>query len=391
MAQGSQRPSTDNVILVVDDEEEVLTSLRCLLEREGHRVLTAESGERAIALLKQHDIHLLLVDYFMPHMSGEDLIRHIRAFDPYVQIILQTGHSGKKPASQMMAALDIQGYHDKGDGPGKLLLWVNVGLKAFRSISKLRERERERSEIIANASHELRSPLSVMCGFADLLLDSSFGPMPEEARRPLRALKESTSRLNKLVGNFLLHAKLEARAMQANRTWVPILGIAQELRALGSFLLDGTDVEFTVDLHQAPGGVLTDGALVRTILHNLIDNAVKFTRSGAISVRVGQDGDTVRLAVQDTGIGIAPENQELIFEPFRQVDGSTTRTHGGVGLGLALSRKLARLLGGDLEVDSELGVGSTIVLTLPATDAIARPVNECPAPQPAARCQTQAA
>src|SRR5438552_1583516 len=111
MARKSSMPPSGHTILVVDDQEEVLISARRLLEREGHHVLTAESGARALELFKECDVHLLLVDYFMPRMTGEQLIREIRKFDPYVQIILQTGYAGDKPARQMMAELEIQGYH----------------------------------------------------------------------------------------------------------------------------------------------------------------------------------------------------------------------------------------------------------------------------------------
>src|ERR1043166_7918348 len=126
MARKQVRPRSGHTILVVDDQEEVLESLRSLLKREGHEVLTAASGEGALEVFKEHEVHLLLVDYFMPRMNGEELIREIRKFDPYVQIILQTGYSGEKPASKMITELDIQGYHDKADGPEKLLLWVRV-------------------------------------------------------------------------------------------------------------------------------------------------------------------------------------------------------------------------------------------------------------------------
>jgi CheY-like chemotaxis protein len=97
MARLQQRAHSGHTILVVDDEEEVLHSLQSLLEREGHRVLTADSGERALALLKEHDVHLILLDYVMPHMNGARVVREIRTFDPLVQIILQTGFSGQRP------------------------------------------------------------------------------------------------------------------------------------------------------------------------------------------------------------------------------------------------------------------------------------------------------
>ena len=140
MARRSIVPQSDQTILVVDDQEETLTSVSNLLEREGHHVLTAPSAERALALFKQHEIDLLLVDYMMPRVSGADLVREIRTLDPFVQIILQTGYAGEQPPRATIADLDVQGYHDKAEGPEKLLLWVDAGLKVNRLIKGFRRR-----------------------------------------------------------------------------------------------------------------------------------------------------------------------------------------------------------------------------------------------------------
>jgi signal transduction histidine kinase len=131
LGSGSRR-----TILVVDDQEDARVSTRTLLEREGHRVLAAASAEEALAMMKQREVDLLLVDYFMPGGAGEQLVRQVRAFDPFVQIILQTGCGGEKPPRDILAQLDIQGYHDKAEGSEKLLLWVDVGLQALQRLEQ---------------------------------------------------------------------------------------------------------------------------------------------------------------------------------------------------------------------------------------------------------------
>src|SRR5690606_36417659 len=124
---------TGHTILVIDDSPDILESSRQLLEREGHRVLTAPDGPTGIATAEREHPHLILCDYFMPGMTGEEVVRRVREKDRLVQIILATGYAGEKPARVIRRQLDIQGYHDEGDGAERLLLWVDSALKAYRS------------------------------------------------------------------------------------------------------------------------------------------------------------------------------------------------------------------------------------------------------------------
>ncbi len=137
-------------ILIVDDQEEALTSAKLLLEREGHHVLTATSGEEALALFQPGRIELVILDYFMPSMNGEELVQQIRMIDEDVQIVLQTGYAGEKPPREMLRLLDIQGYHDKSEGPDRLLLWVDVALKASTQLKRVRALEQLRIELLAD-------------------------------------------------------------------------------------------------------------------------------------------------------------------------------------------------------------------------------------------------
>ncbi len=134
----SQNSQTGHTILVVDDDNTILITLAQLLQLEGHSVLTASGGIEALRLTKEHEIHLMLLDYFMPDMNGEEVVREVRKFDRNVQIVLQTGYSSERPARQMLRDLEIQGYHDKSEGPEKLLVWVDAALKAYRHARALR-------------------------------------------------------------------------------------------------------------------------------------------------------------------------------------------------------------------------------------------------------------
>jgi len=365
MPRRSRRADSGYTILVVDDQLDTTESVKALLELEGHRVRTASSGSEALDLLQKTEVHLVIVDYLMPRMTGAEFVERLRCLDPYVQIILQTGYAGDNPPRALLAELDIQGYHDKGDGPERLLLWVDVGLKAHRMITELRERERLQSEIVANCSHEFRTPLNIIGGYAELMRSGDFGPMPEPALAPLTAIADASRALFELVTDFLGYAKVEAGVLDSATTALPIATLGAEMQRLGEVLLEHKPVRFTLDLAGAPAEITTDTVKLRTILRNLIGNAAKFTAEGEITLRIRAADDATLFAVCDTGCGIRDADQAVIFEPFRQADGSMTRRYGGVGLGLALARKMARLLGGDLAVESAVGVGSTFTFRLP--------------------------
>lgn len=368
------RPHDGPTTLVVDDQESALQSTRALLEREGHRIFTCTTGDEALRLLTQHEVHLILVDYCMPAMSGADLIKAIRASDPYVQIILQTGYSGPTPPRTLLAELDIQGYHNKADGPGSLLMWVDVGLRAHALITKLRERERMHAELVANVSHEFRTPLNIIGGYTDMLLDGACGALPDQACGTLRSIADTNRSLGELVDNFLHYARVDAGVVHASSDRVTTKDLVAELHRFGTILVEEKDVTFSITMDdELPAAFVTDSVKLRTILRNTIVNAAKFTTAGEVCVSITSTAETLTFHVRDTGPGIPADQLAAVFEPFRQLDGSSTRRHGGVGLGLALSRRLASLLGGTLALTSRVGVGSIFTLTIPRRDAQALP------------------
>ena len=150
----SSAQSSGYTILVIDDSPDILASTRALLEAEGHRVLMAVDGPSGIEVFRRESVNLVLVDYYMPGMTGEEVVREIRKYDRLVQIILQTGYSGEKPARVMLRELDIQGYHDKGEGAERLLLWVDTALKTYRHMLAM-EKNRKGLRFILDLTPEL--------------------------------------------------------------------------------------------------------------------------------------------------------------------------------------------------------------------------------------------
>lgn len=139
MARRQSKQRTDTTILVIEDDAAYSETTRMLLEREGHSVLTASDGAEGLEVLRNRSVDLVLLDYIMPNMTGEEVVKELRTFNDHVQVILQTGYANENPPRELLKRLDIQGYHDKSEGPAKLLIWVDVGLKAAYSANLLRK------------------------------------------------------------------------------------------------------------------------------------------------------------------------------------------------------------------------------------------------------------
>ena len=363
----SSRPPSGYTVLVVDDQEEALRSTRRLLERDGHRVLLASSGQEALDLFHRERPQLLVVDYFMPGMTGEEVVREIRREDDDVQILLQTGYSGEKPALEMLEALDIQGYHDKTDGAQRFLVWVRACLKAHLQLQRAREAERLKSQFLANMSHELRTPMSGVLGGISLLLDT---PLTEEQRKFANMVRASGEAQLTVINDILDFSKIEAGKLTVESYPFDLRVAVEETVGLLVAGARKKGIELGVSLApDAPYHVIGDAGRIGQIVTNLVGNAVKFTTEGHVLVTVageerGEGTARVRITVEDTGIGIPEEELSHIFDKFTQVDGSSTRRFEGTGLGLAISKQLVDLMGGHIGVTSRPGEGSTFWFTL---------------------------
>src|SRR5579885_3443317 len=244
---------------------------------------------------------------------------------------------------------------------------VDVHAEALRQASRAAaDVARIRSEFIANVSHELRTPLNVILGFTDLVLETA---LTDEQRRHLETVRLASLDLLRLIGDILDLSTIDAGRLAIAP--VPTALDALLRAALEPLTLvarqKGLALTWAVD--PAVGDpVLVDPVRLRQVLANLVGNALKFTEHGAVTVAVARDASagatTLHFTVADTGIGIAPERQRAIFEPFVQGDGSTTRRHGGTGLGLTIAARLVELMGGDIWVESTPGHGSTFHFTV---------------------------
>ena len=225
---------------------------------------------------------------------------------------------------------------------------------------------RAKSEFLAVMSHELRTPLSAIIGYEELLFDGITGPVNEGQRTQLARIKASATHLLSLIDEVLTLSRVEAGREVAHPERVPVFAALQE----ASIIVEPLALDKKLALRVSPVPrdleVWADPTKLRQILLNLLTNAIKFTDSGSVMLESRRVDDCVEIMVRDTGIGIAPANQDRVFDTFWQVEQKSTRKVGGTGLGLSVSRRLARLMKGDLTVQSMLGEGSTFTLRLPA-------------------------
>jgi CheY-like chemotaxis protein/two-component sensor histidine kinase len=234
-------------------------------------------------------------------------------------------------------------------------------------------------------SHELRTPLNSTLILAKLLADNKDGNLTETQVKFAKTISSAGNDLLTLINDVLDLSRIEAGKVDLTVESVSIAGALDSLHKIFQPAADQKGLAFSSVIEPGtPGQMETDGQRLGQILRNLLSNALKFTERGEVGVRVfAGDQDRVAFAVRDTGVGIPPDQQEVIFEAFRQADGSTHRKFGGTGLGLSISKDLARLLGGTIEVRSAPGKGSVFTLTLPLRYAPAAEAATLPAPAPA--------
>jgi signal transduction histidine kinase/DNA-binding response OmpR family regulator len=268
----------------------------------------------------------------------------------------------------------------------------NVALNAAQGelearAEQLQRASRYKSEFLANMSHELRTPLNSSLILSKLLSENKAGNLTGEQIKYARTIYSAGNDLLNLINDILDLSKVEAGKLDLHVEDVPLQRIVEALQRTFEPLARQKQLQlgFVNAIEPSPT-VSTDFRRLEQVLKNLLSNAVKFTEKGSVSVTLRRAGDdAVQFVVTDSGIGIAPEQQQMIFEAFQQADGTTSRIYGGTGLGLSISRSLAHLLGGTISLSSTPGAGSTFTLTLPLAYSAAAgpaPVAELPRVNP---------
>ena len=291
----------------------------------------------------------------VPELSlGPILVAPLRAHGEMLGVLAVTRGEGGRPFAQ----------HER---ERLRVLADHAALAVHKSLllQQAQSADRAKGRFLATMSHELRTPLTALAGYGELLADQVIGPMSEPQLDILERMRSVTTHLSAMIEEILAFTSHE----EGRETVRPTEFLAEDLvRSALAMMepmaeqrritlvprLDSTSVRMTSDIDK-----------LRQILVNLLGNAIKFTDSGSVSMRLTKGMTAVRIDIEDTGIGIPPDELPRLFRPFAQVDTGLTRRHGGTGLGLYISRRLATMLGGHIEVASQPGVGSTFSVVLP--------------------------
>jgi len=257
--------------------------------------------------------------------------------------------------------------------------WRELNRELAAANEKLKEADRLKNEFVATISHELRTPLNSIIGFTKLILNEIDGPLSELQRTDLTAIYTSSQHLLSLVNDVLDFSKIAAGKMELHKEMLDFREIVVGVMSTTLALVGDKDIELIEEVEEDLPTVYADRVRIRQVILNLMSNAVKFTEEGSITLRVRRITEEVRLdgqrrtmpfilcSVTDTGMGVAEKDIPIVFEEFRQLDGSTARQAEGTGLGLPISKRLVEMHGGRLWADSKVGVGSTFSFTLPVS------------------------
>ncbi len=284
-----------------------------------------------------------------------------------------------KIGGRVIGALDVQSTELAAFGPDDIavlsLLADQLAIAIenaqlyqdqLATAEKLREVDRLKTQFLANMSHELRTPLNSIIGFSRVILKGIDGPVTDLQKQDLSAIYTSGQLLLKLINDILDISKINAGKMELafEETYLNEI-INGVMTTAGALVKDRPEIRLRQNVPTDLPLIIADGTRLRQVLLNMLSNAVKFTARGDVELSVTHDDRFVTIQVRDTGIGIPADKFDLIFQEFEQVDGSTTRSAGGTGLGLPISRHFVRLHGGRMWVDSKVGVGSTFFVRLP--------------------------
>jgi signal transduction histidine kinase len=396
-------------VLVIDDSavdrELARRALARLTVPPGPaEVVCAGDWPQAARHLETSAFDVLILDFHLPGVSGLDVLRVLET-RPHPPVIMMTGQDDVATAVETLRAGAYDYVPKSVDAGPTLCLTVERALERVRLERELaesrarlaayaaeleqkvaartamvraqaaeiealylkaEEASRLKAEIVANVSHELRTPLNIIIGYTDLLDESIAPETNPDLHHVLAKVRRQGKRLDALIESLLALGRLKTGGEGFTRSRFTLAALVEELRGDAAVL--GPDPELLLDWKAPPEPyeVEHDREKIRTIAYHLLSNAIKFTPAGRVVVSIaGTSAGEIVIAVSDSGIGVPPEAREIIFDDFRQLDGSSTRRYEGLGLGLGIVKRYVGLLRGAVDLESTPGEGTTITVRVP--------------------------
>ncbi|MFM9889680.1 MAG: response regulator [Rickettsiales bacterium] len=392
-------------ILYIEDDVGLARLLQKRLEREHFTVDITHSAEQGLVMMDEADYDLVLVDYHLPGINGLELLDLLATRDDTPPIVILTVGGDERVA---VSALEkgAADYAVKDAGQNYFDLLPAIMQAAFMREALVRENERQRQELsdakekaeaantaksnfLATMSHEIRTPLNVVTGLTAVLARTT---LDEKQTKIVSTLSSNAQLLLKLINDLLDISRIEAGHVMLESTRFSFSAVLEDTRLMFEQHAQQKNIALHFDDQTHGRAYIGDRTRVQQIAMNLVSNAIKFTDQGGVDVVARPitraDGQhCIQLTVRDTGIGIAPEHLPTIFNTFTQADATITRRFGGSGLGLSIAHSLARMMDGDIGIESEAGKGSLFTATIcltpcEACEAVVEPASAAAAAKP---------
>ena len=385
-------------ILIVEDNSDHLELTKLALKKALENILIKEAscGAECMQIISNSDFDLVILDYSLPDQNGIEVLESIRNLKPELPILMVTGQGNERLAVQAIKKgandyfIKSPGYlttlpvtvarlFKENEKKSRLdtmeiekqldtLEIQRINEKLVEKNKKLQELNKIKTQFVSNIGHELRTPLNGILGYTELLKDGIYGEITKTQSDALQNIMTSGTHLLNLINELLDFAKIQSGKFKIYKEISSAYSIAKAAISTVKPSLEEKGIRLLCSFEDNLPQFFVDSQKIYQVLLNILSNAVKFTSDGEIEVKIFKKKKHIQFEVRDTGIGMSKHELDEIFQDFRQLDGSFTRSHGGTGLGLSLAKYLIELHGGEINAESCPNRGSNFFFKLPIED-----------------------
>ena len=360
-------------VLIIDDSSFIRKTLKSVLEPRRYTLFFAKNAKEGEGILQKENIHLILLDIELPDKNGIEFLEEIKAQTKFLNLPVISISNNDNPI--LVARLLKHGAKDFIKKPfvsEYIILKCDLHIQNYKNVLLLKQKTKEleklnklKSEFFASISHEIRTPINAINGFIKLLNNMD---LPDEAKKYTTILNETTDDLLRIINDALDFEKLENKQMKIEKIEFNLQKTVQTIKEIFSQNAKQKGLIFETDFENTNHNIISDPTRLKQVIINLLSNAFKFTpKNKKVILKAKLNNNKLYIEVYDEGIGIATDKIKTILKPFTQADESTTRKYGGTGLGLSVVNKIIHLLGGELEIESEVNKFSKFYFEIPVS------------------------